>query len=234
MELPQSKDCSIILRDVHCPYCETDKALLISRKTTSTIGLRYPPAFGLRFILSLVYLTILQVFRNGMKILEVTKGIVYSTYVFCPNCGNSYSAGPPEEVKAEVNDPVFYRIRKGKSISGLCKGISEYTDISLLWVRIMTVLYGLTIIGAILYFLIAVCIPIKEDVESGVWEDRKFRRATKNEGGVFIGLCKGISIHTDVSVVWLRILAVLFGLIVVLFIIGIVGIIRIFSFLPFM
>ena len=32
----------------------------------------------------------------------------------------------------------------------------------------MTVLFGITIIGTILYFLISICIPYKEDVEAGV------------------------------------------------------------------
>jgi phage shock protein PspC (stress-responsive transcriptional regulator) len=49
---------------------------------------------------------------------------------------------------------------------GYCKGIAEYTGIPVLWIRIMTVLYGLTFIGTLLYFFISICIPFKEDVEN--------------------------------------------------------------------
>ena len=214
MASPQNKDSSIILRDIHCPYCNTDKALLMSRKTASTIGLRLP-AYGLRFVLSLIYLSLLHIWRYGFKIIEVTKGRTYSTYGFCPCCGNTYSAGPPEEVDEEESDPKFYRVRKGKAITGYCNGISEYTDIPLLWVRIMTVLYGVTIVGIFFYFLISVCIPFREDVESGALEDKKFYKAKKGNGKIIMGLCKGISEYTEISVVWIRILMVIIGLTVI-------------------
>jgi len=168
MDSALNKDSSIILKDVHCPYCNTDKALLISRKTTSVIGLRFP-MYGLKTILSILYLSFLHVWRYGYKTVEVTKQRVYSTYGFCPNCGNNYSATPQEEEqRAEQKDPKFYRIRTGKAIMGYCKGISEYTEIPLLWIRIMTVLYGLTIIGTIFYFLISICIPYREDMENSI------------------------------------------------------------------
>ena len=209
-----NKDSSIILRDIHCPYCGKDNALLMSRKSASTISLRFP-AFGLRFILSLIYLSFLHVWRYGYKLMEITKGRDYTTYGFCPSCGNSYSAGPPDEVMAEVNDPKFYRVRKGKAITGYCKGISEYTDIPVLWIRIITVIFGLTLIGTFFYFLIAVCIPFREDAESGAIADKKFRKAKKGEGKVFMGICKGISEYTEISVAWIRILMVFLGLTVI-------------------
>jgi len=209
MDSAQNRDSCIILRDVHCPYCNTDKALLMSRKSTSTIGLRLP-AYGLRYILSLLYLSVLHMWRYGYKIIEISKGREYSAYGFCPNCGNSYSAGAPDEVKAEVNDPKLYRVRKGKSITGFCKGISEYTDIPVLWIRIITAIYGLTVVGAFFYFLIAVCIPFKEDVESGAIENKRFY--LPREGKVIMGLCMGISVYTEISVVWIRILAVILAL----------------------
>jgi len=163
-----NRDSSIIVEGVHCPYCNTDKALLMSRKTTSIIGLRFP-MYGLKTILSILYLSLLHIWRYGYKTIEVTKQRVFSTYGFCPTCGNSYSASPPEEeLKAEMKDPKFYRYRNGKAIMGYCKGVSEYTEIPLLWIRIMTALYGFTIIGTVFYFLISVCIPYKEDVEGGV------------------------------------------------------------------
>ena len=168
---------TIILKDVHCPYCGDNKAFLINEKTTSVIGLRLP-AFGLKFVLSLIYLSIVQIWIYGCKLIEVTKERTYVTYGFCPKCGNSYSAGAPEEVKNESEDSKLYKVRNGKAITGLCKCISEYTGIPVLWVRIMTVLYGFTIIGAFLYFLIAACIPTKEDAENGLTEKNSTKLKT--------------------------------------------------------
>lgn len=202
---------TIILKDVHCPYCGDDNAFLINEKTTSVIGLRLP-AFGLKFVLSLIYLSIVHIWIYGCKLIEVTKERTYVTYGFCPKCGNSYSAGAPEEVKNESEDPKLYKVRNGKAITGLCKGISEYTGIPVLWVRIMTVLYSFTIIGAFLYFLIAACIPTKEDAENGL-TDKKFYKA--KDGKVIMGLCKGFSEYTDIPVVWVRILTVILGLTVI-------------------
>ena len=210
----QNKESNVILRDIHCPYCNNDSALLISEKTQSVIGFRWP-AFGLRFILSFIYLSLLHIWRYGFKMIEVTKERVYTTYGFCPGCGNSYSAGAPEDVKAEAYEPNLYRFRKGKVITGYCKGVSEYTGIPVLWVRITTVLFGLTLIGTFFYFLIAVCIPFKEDVESGAIKDKKFYKAKKGQGKVFMGLCRGISNYTEISVAWIRILMVFLGLTII-------------------
>lgn len=212
MNTQPNKDSTVILKDIHCPYCNTDNALLISEKTESIISLRLP-AYGLKFLLSLIYLSIVHVMIHGFKTIEATKARVYTTYGFCPRCGNSYSAGAPGEVKAETEEPKLYKIRKGKAITGLCKGIADYTGIPVLWIRIMTVIYGFTLIGAFLYFLIAACIPTKEDVESGFQEDKKFYKA--KEGKVIMGLCKGFSEYTDIPVVWVRILAVILGLTII-------------------
>ncbi|NLB60879.1 MAG: hypothetical protein GX802_00370, partial [Clostridiales bacterium] len=88
---------SIIKSGVHCPYCGSDDALLINQKQNSTISLR-TPAFGLKYILSLYYLGILQLWINGWKLFEVNKNRTYNTYAFCPKCGNNYSAQQNLEV----------------------------------------------------------------------------------------------------------------------------------------
>ena len=67
-------------------------------------------------------------------------------------------------VKEEVKEPKFYRVREGKAIMGFCTGVSKYTGIPLLWVRIMGVFYGITLVGIALYFLISICVPFEEDV----------------------------------------------------------------------
>ena len=131
----EKENSNIILKDIHCPYCGSEKALLLSRTTSKKISIQLP-AFGLKFILSLI----------------------------CPECGNSYSMAPPEAIKEEVKEPKFYRVREGKAIMGFCTGVSKYTGIPLLWVRIMGAFYGITLVGIALYFLISICVPFEEDV----------------------------------------------------------------------
>ena len=203
-----NKDSSVILKDVHCPYCNTDHALLLSRVTAKRIALQVP-AFGLRVILSMLYLPIIYIFIHGYKLIEAGKETDSITYGFCPNCGNGYSMAPPEMVKEETKAPKLYKVQEGKAVMGLCRGISEYTDIPLLWVRILTVLYGFTVIGAVLYFLIGACIPFREDAANGTADKRLYR---SYRGRDIMGLCKGFSNYTGIPVMWVRIFTVLFGL----------------------
>lgn len=206
MNSQQNKD-NIVLKDVHCPYCDSDNALLINKTTSKRISLQLP-AYGLKFLFSLLYLSIVHMFIHGFKLIEVKKVINCITYGFCPHCGNTYSMAPPEVIKAETQEPKFCKIQNGKVVMGLCKGISEYTGISLLWIRIMTVFYAFTVIGAILYFLIGACVPFKEDAEEGIIY-KKFYRI--NKGKDIMGLCKGFSEYTGIPVMWVRLFTVLFG-----------------------
>lgn len=155
----------IIERNVYCPYCESQEAILIGKTVSTKSSLQFP-IYGLKFGLSLLYLHFYAVWKYGYKLLEMVRVINSVTYVFCPKCGNSYTMNPVGSVEEITEAEPFYRYEEGKKIMGICKGISEYTGISLLWVRIMTVIYGLTIVGAIFYFLIALVVPIKENVIS--------------------------------------------------------------------
>jgi phage shock protein PspC (stress-responsive transcriptional regulator) len=141
MFLPNN-DSSIIEKGVHCPFCNTKEAFLMCRTSRKKLSFQ-TPAFGLRFILLLLFhpLTILL---YGFKMFEIAKCVDYSTYGFCPACGNSYSAAPPDTVKKEVSAPKFYRIKARGKIAGLCAGIADYTGLNLLWVRIVSVVYGFT------------------------------------------------------------------------------------------
>lgn len=199
---------NIIAKDVHCPFCETDNAILLNKTTSRKLSLQLP-AYGLKFVLSLLYLAFVQIWINGYKLIEAIKTIDNVTYGFCPRCGNSYSMAPPETVKKEVKEPKFYRIKDGKVVMGLCKGIAEYTGISLLWIRIMTVFYCLSVIGLLLYFLIGACILYKEDADKGV-KYKKYYRIRK--GKDLLGVCRGFSEYTDIPVMWVRLLTVLLGL----------------------
>lgn len=198
---------NIAMRDVHCPYCNCNEAVLLNKTTSKRISIQMP-AFGLKFVLSLIYLSIVHMWINGYKLIEAIKVVDSITYVFCPKCGNSYSMAPPETIKEENHEPHLYKIREGKVIMGLCKGISEYTGISLFWIRIMTVLYGLTVIGALLYFLIGTCINFKDETAEDVSSKRFYRI---NKGKDIMGLCKGFSVYTGIPVMWVRIFMVLFG-----------------------
>ena len=206
MSLRKSQENEVLDKEIHCPYCETDHAVLLTKITAKKISIQYP-AFGLKFLLSLLYLSVVQIMIYGYKLIEAVKKIDSVTYAFCPNCGNSYSMAPPEAIQEETKEPRFCKIKDGKVIMGMCKGISEYTGISLLWVRIMTVFYGVTVIGAILYFLIGACFPYKEDIDNGnINNYEKFYRI--QTGGDITGLCKGFSEYTGIPVMWVRIFAV--------------------------
>lgn len=204
MRLRQNTDETVIEKDVHCPYCDKDEALLISKMTSKRLSLQ-SPAYGLKFLLSVVYLYIYPMI-HGFKIIETTKKTDSITYVFCPHCGNTYSLGAPEVIKEEVHEPKFYRIKKRKVCMGMCTGISEYTGIPLLWVRIMTVFYGLMIIGLFLYFLVGMCVPYKDDAENGT-DKGKFYRI--KSGKDIKGVCKGFAVHNDISVGWVRLITLI-------------------------
>ena len=130
MNSKQNKDSSIILRDVHCPFCNTEQALLINNVKRKKVSIQLP-AFGLKTVLSALYLSLVHVWIHGWKLIEATKGIDSVTYGFCPNCGNSYSAAAPDSVKEELEEPKFYKANDGKVIMGFCKGVSEYTGLYL-------------------------------------------------------------------------------------------------------
>lgn len=202
-----NKDNSIIVKDVHCPYCNSNNALLINRAEAKKVSLQLP-AFGLKYILGLLYLSFLYIWIHGIKIIEAKKEIKNVAYAFCPNCGNSYSMAPSESVKEETEEARLYKVRDGKVIMGLCKGISEYTGISILWIRIKTVIFGFTIIGALLYFLIGACIPFKDELDSEM-PDKRFYRI--NKGKDIMGLCKGLAEYTGIPVMWVRLFALMGG-----------------------
>jgi phage shock protein PspC (stress-responsive transcriptional regulator) len=190
-------DSNILERDVHCPFCKTKDALLMSRAVNKKLSFQ-TPAFGLRFILLLLFYP-LTIFLYGFKAFEINKGIRYDTYGFCPNCGNSYSASPPEKVAAKVEEPKFYRSTNSK-IRGLCAGIADYTDLPTGWVRLVSAVYLLapfamrlmgiialiraeasfsdvlsafvsaiipSIAVAVLYFVIAIFVPVKPTQQKG-------------------------------------------------------------------
>ena len=136
---------NVISRDVYCPYCKNEKAILINKGIKRKYSLRIP-AYGLKFLLSFVYLSIVHVLRYGMKTIELVRENEILTYCFCPKCGKSYSLNPKTEISDQFEDPKLYRYENGAVLKGICKGISVLTEISLLWIRVITVLYAILLI----------------------------------------------------------------------------------------
>ena len=155
------KNEEIILKGVHCPYCNKEDAVLISRSIEKKVSLQLP-AYGLRYILCLMFAPFYALIY-GYKLFEAKKTVETMTFAFCPHCGNSYEISPKEGTITPVKEEKFRRVREGKLIGGVCSGISNYTGVSLKWVRLMAVLYCLLGIGLIAYVLTVLFIPYKEE-----------------------------------------------------------------------
>ncbi|MEJ8751622.1 PspC domain-containing protein [Lagierella sp. ICN-221743] len=59
----------------------------------------------------------------------------------------------------------LYKVREGKMVSGVCLGLSEYFDIDVSIVRIITAVLGLCYFaGLVMYIVAAIVLPWKEDI----------------------------------------------------------------------
>ena len=122
------------------------------------------PQYGLKRVLSFIYLPFYIPIR-GLKLFERTIEHYTKNYGFCPECGNSYQVSAPEDNEAIIEEPKFYRNEDNKKIAGVCAGIADYTDISLMWIRILSVIGAIVTFvlpGIIVYVLCAKCIPARE------------------------------------------------------------------------
>lgn len=79
MSLRKSQENEVLDKEIHCPYCETDHAVLLTKITAKKISIQYP-AFGLKFLLSLLYLSVVQIMIYGYKLIEAVKKIDSVTY----------------------------------------------------------------------------------------------------------------------------------------------------------
>lgn len=211
---------TVIERNVKCPFCGDEHAMLINKEDGMKTGIGLP-AYGLKSLLRFMYLNIVHIAISGFRLFQITRKKAISTYIFCPACGNAASANAPEEIKQEAEEPKLYRIKTNKAVTGLSKGIAEYTGLPVLWVRICNILYA----AMGIYFLIAICIPYKEDVEAGIVEHRKFAKA--REGKWIFGICKGISNYTDIPVGWIRLFACIFAMYFIPVIVYIIAAVRV-------
>lgn len=142
-----------IERRVHCPYCGSEEAMLISQLAEKKSTLQMP-AFGLKFLLCTVYTLGLYPLVHGFPAFEKKRTYQYQTYGFCPFCGKTYNAGVPQAIQQINQPPKLYRSRYNKKIFGICGGIAEYTGLPAQLIRILTVLYCFTALAFIPYLLL--------------------------------------------------------------------------------
>ena len=96
MTLQTSNEQSVIERDIYCPYCQNEKALLISElvEKVSSIG---APAYGIKYLLFVILTAGIYSLVRGLPYIDKKRVYKFNTYVFCPCCGNSCAASEPNE-----------------------------------------------------------------------------------------------------------------------------------------
>lgn len=154
MNLNLSSEQNVIERDVHCPFCQYDKGMLISGVSEKRSVLQFPD-YGKKYWLCVLFTFGLYMFIHGFPMFEKKRTIEYNTYGFCPKCGKTYNAGTPAAVKStKAKSPKVYRSLENKKIFGICGGISKFTGLSSTLVRISMIFQSICVIPAILYFII--------------------------------------------------------------------------------
>jgi phage shock protein C len=106
----------------------------------------------------------------------------------------------------------LYRARDGM-IFGVCKGIADHFGFSVFWLRVIVIVaFLLTGIWpvAVLYVLAALIMKpaLTTKPASVLTEEQSHpRRLYRSRSGMILGVCKGIAEYFDLSVGWMRILA---------------------------
>ena len=168
MNINTFNEQNIIERDVHCPYCDSDKALLISEISEQRSILQMPD-YGKKYWLCVIFTFGLYMLVHGFPMIEKKRVYGYTTYGFCPHCGKTYNAGVPASKVNKSKSPKLYRSLEQKKIFGICGGIAEFTGLSVKLVRIVMVLYCLGFMPAIIYFILGIfdIIPVNPKQLSG-------------------------------------------------------------------
>lgn len=162
MTITTANEQNIIERDVHCPFCKTDKAFLFSAPATKSTKLLLPPAFGLKYILSCIFTLFFHVFTHGLPWFEFKKSFEFHTYAFCPECGKNYNATVSASSKA-TKEPRLYKSLQQKKFKGICGGIAEYTEVSLKVVRLVMSLY---VFGGVISVVIGLFNVLRISIQS--------------------------------------------------------------------
>lgn len=155
MNLNTNNAQTIVDHNVYCPYCKSTDAFLISDVTDQSTKLQIPD-YGLKYWLCVIFTFGVYMLVRGFPMLEKKRTYSYATYGFCSHCGKSYSAGvPAAAIRSEAQNDTLYLSRYERKIKGLCGGIAEFTELPVKLVRLVMVLYSLSVVPLILYFIFA-------------------------------------------------------------------------------
>lgn len=86
----------IIERDMFCPYCEKNSAVLISEtvKKKQTIGCA---AIGCKDAILLYITCFCWAIVSGFPLFDIKEDTTTNMYGFCPCCGNTYPVIKPDD-----------------------------------------------------------------------------------------------------------------------------------------
>ena len=153
MNINTINEQNIIERDVHCPYCDSDKALLISEISEQRSILQMPD-YGKKYWLCVIFTFGLYMLVHGFPMIEKKRGYHGYHAGIIHHCGKTYNAGVPASKVNKTKSPKLYRSLEQKKIFGICGGIAEFTGLSVKLVRIVMVLYCFGFMPAIIYFIL--------------------------------------------------------------------------------
>jgi phage shock protein PspC (stress-responsive transcriptional regulator) len=144
---------STVEKNVYCPFCQSSDAFLINHLSSQKTAFQLPD-YGKKYLLCVLFTFGLYALVHGIPTFELKRTYEHTTYGFCPHCGKSYNANVPLSMsREEQRKSKVYLSQNNKIIMGLCGGISQYTGLSIKLVRLVMVLYGLSIVPAIAYFI---------------------------------------------------------------------------------
>ncbi len=112
----------IIEKDVFCPYCNKESAVLISEtvKNQSTIGCA---AIGCKNSILLTVTGGCWALVCGFPLFDVKENYEVNMYGFCPCCGNTYPVIKPEASNRTVIDKVQDTQKRIANMTNQAKGL---------------------------------------------------------------------------------------------------------------
>ncbi len=86
---------TIIERDIYCPYCEMNSAVLISESVKDYKLIGCAP-LGCTNTILMVVTCGCWAYVNGYPVLDIKDEHTVQLYGFCPHCGNTYPVIKPD------------------------------------------------------------------------------------------------------------------------------------------
>ena len=84
----------IIERDMYCPYCESNSAVLISETVKSFKHIGCAPV-GLKDGCLIWATGGCWTLISGLPLYDITDEYTFNIYGFCPHCGNTFPVNKP-------------------------------------------------------------------------------------------------------------------------------------------